>query len=141
MKLIRNNIFETNSSSTNSLTLDMDASLIIPDTIKMVEVGGSRDFDFNDTDSKFSILAYYCNSLEEFLYLCYKVYSFGVKNIELFKPETHSEISPDYKDWFWCDMGDSEDELVSFINDEESLKHWLFSPDSSISGSDDEYDW
>lgn len=141
MRLIRSSIFETNSSSTNSLDIDMDATLIIPESLKLVEIGGSRDFEFNDSDSKFSILAHFCRDLDEFLYLCYKVQSFGVKNIILFNSETLSNPSDlNYGGWFWCDMSDSEDELRLCFEDDDVLKHWLFSSDSYISGCDDEYD-
>lgn len=141
MKLVRNNIFETNSSSTNSLDIDKKATLVVPESIRLVEIGGSRDFDFNDPDSKFSILTYFCEDVEEFLYLCYKVYSFGVKNIILFNPETHkNSIERNYTDWFWCDMYDSKEELRECFEDDDLLKHWLFSFDSYISGHDNEYD-
>lgn len=140
MKLVRNNIFETNSSSTNSLDIDMDAALIIPETIHMVAIGGSRDFEFNDVDSKFSILVYFCRDLSEFFNLCYKIQSFGVKNIVLFNPKTLPNASDlNYGGWFWCDMSDSEDELRLCFEDNNMLKHWLFSPDSYISGRDNEY--
>lgn len=140
MKLTRYNIFETNSSSTNCLTIgDKLESYYIPETVTLLDLYGGRDFEYSDVDSRFTILASMCE-LDEFLFLCYKLYEFGVKNIILPKPKEFSEPwgrSISIGNW---EVNESErKDIKDTLENDEDLKAWLFNPESEITGEDNNF--
>lgn len=139
MRLIRPKIFETNSSSTNYLVLgDIQDNYSIPETLHIYDLCDGRDFEYRDPDSRFSVLASLCDRTSNFLYLCYKVQEFGVKNI-VFNSVTPYSGSTEMNIGNWEIDYEERQEILSYLQDDELLKAWLFSPDSEISGEDDNY--
>lgn len=139
MRLIRSKIFETNSSSTNCLVLgDIQDTYNIPETLHIYDLCDGRDFEYRDPDSRFSVLASLCDRTSNFLYLCYKVQEFGVKNI-VFNSVTPYSGSTEMNIGNWEIDYEERQEILSYLQDDELLKAWLFSPDSEISGEDDNY--
>lgn len=140
MKKIRNNIFETNSSSTNCLVFGENRDeYYIPEKISIIPLYGGRDFCYSDIDSKFTILASCCLEISEFLYLCYKMYEFGVKEIILPKPETFTAYNDRIDIGNWEISVENRNEIANVLKDDILLKNWLFNPESEISGEDDNY--
>lgn len=141
MKKIRDSVFETNSSSTNSLFIEpWDDSLQIPEKLSYVELEMGRNFEHKGFDERFTVLLSLCNSADDVFKLCYKCYKFGVKEIVLPNPNN-------YYDWggrenIYVSAGeidDSEEMLRECFEDEDLLKGWLFNPDSEVSGEDDNF--
>lgn len=142
MKKIRNNVFETNSSSTHSICIATDTELIIPQTLHFGfgEFGWERD-TLNSTEEKASYLytALYNNSQNEDIEKISNILT--SKGIEIsfeepiFKEKrTHADNSG---------YVDHCSELIGFFedlcNDEESLLQFLFSPLSFIiTGNDND---
>lgn len=145
MKKIRKNTFETNSSSTNSLSIG-NSNIEIPMKLTILDqyYGGGRDFDLETTDEKFTVMVSLCDSMEEFFKLCYKMYKFGVAIINLPNPKTFKSHWDKIN--FIISAGgeidDSYDELRSLLEDEneEDLKAFIFGQDSYVSGHNNEYD-
>lgn len=138
MKKQRLNVFETNSSSTNCLILgSLEHNYIIPEIIYLIDLNDGRDFVYNDVHSKFSVLASVCDRTAEFLYLCYKVQSFGVKEISFIRLE--APYGPEINIGNWEIDYEERQEIRSYLDDDELLKAWLFHPESEISGEDDNY--
>lgn len=139
MKKQRLNIFETNSSSTNCLILgDVQDNYNIPETLSLYDLCDGRDFEYRDPDSRFSVLASLCDRTPDFLYLCYKVQEFGVKNIMFNNIRPYSDCT-EINICNWEIDYEECQEILSYLNDDNLLKAWLFSPESEISGEDDNY--
>lgn len=143
MKLIRAGVFETNSSSTNSLWIGDGSKLNVPDKLYIVDfVWCGRDFDYKTADERFTALVTVCSSIDEFLALCYKVYSFGVKEIVLPNKDTFGNISNFSNFYLSCgEIDDSREELQCLLLDENTndLMNYLFDEESELSGEDDNF--
>ena len=138
-RLHRVGVFETNSSSTNTLVLGGKLEdYIIPEILEAVDCGAGRDFNHETVNEKFTCLLKACSTSEEVFGLCYKLYEIGVKEIILPRPNSYD---PPYKDGtLYISTGeiyDSCDELMEIARDKEKLKAWLFNPESEIYGLDD----
>lgn len=141
MKKVRKNVFETNSSSTNSLCISL-TNIKIPKKITVIDNswGGGRNFEIESVDEKFTLMVSLCQTADELLALCYKMYKFGVEVIELPSPkEFYLDEKDDYL--FVSSGGEIEDpeELRELLKDEENLKAFIFGEYSYISGEDNNY--
>lgn len=140
MLKIRNDVFETNSSSTNSLCIS-STNIKIPKKITVIDNSwGGRNFEIESVDEKFTLMVSLCQTADELLALCYKMYKFGVEVIELPNPkEFYLDEKDDYL--FVSSGGEIEDpeELRELLKDEENLKAFIFGEYSYISGEDDNY--
>ena len=144
MRKIRNNIFETNSSSTNSLNLapPSSQSYYIPEKLEILDLYGGRDFELSTPNEKFSCLAYVCDDISDFYGLCYRLYEMGVKEIVLphpnnFKyPWNRSRIVPRVGE-----IDDSYEEIKDILTDDDKIKRWIFDGRSYVEGHDDNYDY
>lgn len=143
VKKIRVNVFETNSSSTNSLVIEDTSELSIPYKLCILDLGyDGRYFDYRTADEKFTVMAYLCDSASEFFGLCYKMYDAGVQEIVLPNPDSFKYLRDTKDISISCgEIDDSMCELQSLLDDEnvEELKHFIFDNDSYISGEDDNY--
>lgn len=142
MKLIREQIFETNSSSTNSFCLaEAKDNYIIPEKLTILDLYGGRDFKLSTVDQKFTCLAYICD-IEEFFGLCYRLYEMGVKEIVLPHPD-HFKYLRD-KELIFINVGeidDSYEDVCEILKDDEKIKRWLFDNNSYLSGHDNDFDY
>lgn len=145
MKIIRFNIFETNSSSTNTLCIGQSPNVPIPYRLTLIDIGWEgRDFSYGTAEERFSVIASLCNDTRQFLGLCYKLYEMGVKEIVLPNPTTFKHINDKKEpDLGRGEVDESEDELMSLIEpgNEEELKHFIFDDCTVLEGRDDNYDW
>ncbi len=141
MKKIRKNTFETNSSSTNSLSID-NSNIEIPMKLTIINNSwGGRDFELRTPDEKFTCLASLCDNTGQLFALCHKMYQFGVEIIKFPNPQEFDlEKNEDYM-WIYSG-GEIEDpqELIDLLKDDEELKAFIFGKYSSISGHNNEYD-
>lgn len=141
MKKVRKNIFETNSSSTNTLFIEpWNDDLIIPEKLSYVELETGRYFEHKGCDARFTVLLSLCNSADDVFKLCYKCYKFGVKEIVLPNPSNYICWGNENNIYVSAgEIDDSESELRECFEDDELLKGWLFNPNSEVSGEDDNY--
>lgn len=144
MRIIRNKTFETNSSSSHSLTLGSPLSEYqIPKKMMICDLEGGRTFEYSTVDERFSILASRLE-IDEFFYLCHKLYQFGVEEIVLPNKKTfpYADDFYDFSISNWDIDPEWYDEMHSYLKNDDLLKRWLFSPDSEISGEDNNvWDW
>ena len=141
MKKVRKHTFETNSSSTNSLSID-NSNIEIPMKLTIIDNGwGGRDFELRTPDEKFTCLASLCDNTEQLFALCHKMYQFGVEIIKFPSPQEFDlEKNEDY---MWIRSGgeiEDPQELKDLLKDDEELKAFIFGKYSSISGRNNEYD-
>lgn len=144
-KKIRDGVFETNSSSSNSLSIEpWRDGLVVPERLSYVELEMGRTFEHKGYNERFTVLLSLCGSADDVFKLCYKCYQFGVKEIVLPNPDNYTCYgNSDYIHVSAGEIDDSEYELRECLKDDELLKGWLFNPDSEVSGQDDNYlcDW
>lgn len=142
MKLIRGEVFETNSSSTNTLVIDSD-KITIPKKLYICDNDWcGRDFEYTTSDEKFTVMARVCDGLGEFLALCYKMYKAGVEEIVLPNPNTFTGLRDTKYIGICCgEIDDSEEELKVLLLDEceDDLIAFIFGDNSFIEGEDDNY--
>lgn len=134
---IRHNIFETNSSSTNSLVLGTEQLYYNkPEKLRVLNLNwDSRDFDYTQPDEKFTVLVSLCDNLSELYRLCYKIYQLGIKEIVLPHPSTFKD-DPSYVTV--GEIDESKEELRDIMNDTNKLELFLFG-NSYIHGEDNNY--
>lgn len=141
MKKIRKNTFETNSSSTNSLSID-NSNIEIPMKLTIINNDwGGRDFKLRTPDEKFTCLASLCDDTGQLFALCHKMYQFGVEIIKFPSPQEF-DLEKN-KDWMWIHSGgeiEDPEELKDLLKDDDELKAFIFGRYSSISGHNNEYD-
>lgn len=145
MKLIRYNIFETNSSSTNSLWIGNSNNIHIPEKLTLIDLDWvGRDFCYTTVEERFAVLASLCYETRKFLSLCYKIYEMGVKEIILPNPENFPYLGENKEPELGRgETDDCQEELEELFEPghEEDLKHFIFDNDTILEGRDDNYDY
>lgn len=143
MRIIRRSMFETNSSSIHSIVIgdSLPENTIIPDRLEVCELELGRDFAYDTVQKRYTIaiiMAYNAGRLDDLLSMLNKI---GVREKILCKA-TGSSLwlsgagieaqSP-------AEIGteDCKEYIEEILESEDSLKRWLFSPDSELSGQDD----
>lgn len=144
MKQVRYGVFETNSSSTHSITVypiyDKDAKL--PEKLEVCELYEGRDFEYRTIEEKFTVLVVLAYHLGDLYHLVKRLYDLGVKEMVLSKVKGDS---------LWMGGGiectslgeiDCEkDYYDEIMESDDSLRGWLLSPFSELSGHDNNDDW
>lgn len=140
---IRQGVFETNSSSSHTITIgdELPKHLKIPERLEVCMIDEGRDFYYNSIEEKFTfivVLAEQAHRLDDLLKMLTEI---GVKEKILTKCDGSSLL------WNGCgiganslceiDTGDTVDYVNEILESTDSLKKWLFSPDSYASGEDD----
>lgn len=131
MILKRLNIFETNSSSTNSLCIG-SGTYTVPEKLTIVDLEASRNFYYSTIDERFSVMVYMCYSNPiRYSKLCNLMYKHGVKEIDD-SIGTLIDIG---------EIDDSMDELEELFDEtnEEDLLQFIFNNNSILEGEDDNY--
>lgn len=143
VKIIREGVFETNSSSTNTLVIDSDSNIIIPEKLYVCDNDWcGRNFEYTTPSEKFTVMVRVCYDKEELLGLCYKMYKAGVKEIVLPNPSTFTGLTDTKNIGIHCgEIDDSEGELRSLLEDEneQELVAFIFGSNSFIEGEDDNF--
>lgn len=143
MKIIRNNIFETNSSSTHALVIYTKGDIKIPDKLRLDfgEFGWGYQV-YYDTYSKASyIITLIYHMDDEVKDICLSKFEdiLNNNNIQYTLPVTHQN-SWGYDDNGYVDHGDEAIAwLIDLLNNEEKLFMFLFDNRSYVStGNDNE---
>ena len=144
MKQIRYCVFETNSSSTHSITVYpvYDKNAKLPEKLEVCELYEGRDFEYRSIEEKFTVLVVIAHHLDKLYELIKRLYDLGVKEMVL------SKVNGDN---LWMGGG-IECTSLGEINCEEyyyneimktddTLRGWLLSPFSELSGHDNNNDW
>lgn len=129
MKTIRKGVFETNSSSTNSFVFGkVSNDYVVPKELKTGYVSVGRYFSAESPEEKLTVLLRVADNNGDLNICLETLFKLGIENIILNSNYT------DY--WAGSEINDPE-ELLSIIQDPQEIKNWLFSPESEISGEDD----
>ena len=142
MRKVRYGIFETNSSSSHSITIGdkLPKNLEIPKRLEVCMIDEGRNFYYNSIEEKFTfivVLAKQANRLDDLLKMLTEI---GVEEKILMKCTGSSLL------WSGCgieantlceiDSYDTFDYVNEILESTDSLKKWLFSPDSYAFGED-----
>lgn len=129
MKKIREKVFETNSSSTNSFTLGkVSNDYIVPEELSTTSLEVGRNFCHDTIEARLTILMLLAMWHDRSWELFYRLQRIGVKVI-------HMDIN-DMENGGTGEIN-NVDEILNVLESDEALKGWLFSSESEISGSDD----
>lgn len=143
MRQVRNGVFETNSSSTHSITIikkSENQEYNIPEVLEVCDIEDGRDFEYSSVEEKFTILVVMADSvnrLEEVLKLLNKI---GVKKLILstWKAGRYNEgVGIGFSSSYAMDCPDYY--VSEIIKSEETLKDYLFNKFSNITGHNNEY--
>ena len=143
---IRKNVFETNSSSSHSISIgeSMPENFEIPKKLTVCPIDEGRNFEYSSTEEKFTFIVCIADRVDKLDRLLSMLDEIGVKEKVL------TVCNGKYLDWYSSaglgvnsigeiDPYDCEDYVDEILESTESLKLWLFSPDSSAYGEDDNY--
>lgn len=151
LKNIRHKVFETNSSSTHSISISKDSDGIL-ETLEVSEdgvvslTGGQFGWEwakYNDARTKANyagILVRDNEALKSFLIKTIKNHT-GAKEVRF---DFSLDFNANYEDWSYIDhqsgLYENGDALKVFEN-EQTLKNWIFNPKSWLfTGNDNEYE-
>lgn len=143
MKLIRKNIFETNSSSTHILVIYTKDKIQLPDKLRL-DFGefGWDYYVYTDTHSKASYIITLIYSMEDNLKEeCLKKFESIMNNNNIQYTLPHEGSQDIYRDDYgngYVDHGDEAYEWVVYLlNNEDKLFDFLFSDKSYVSTGND----
>lgn len=146
MRKIRRSMFETNSSSVHSIVIgdSLPDDLVIPNKLEVCYMEKGRNFDYSTVQTRYTAAVLMAHSRGRLTELIEKLHAIGIKEKVLSIANTDSQY-----DGYGIEMDslgeidpDAEEQyLDEILESEDSLKCWLFSSNSSLSGEDDNEIW
>lgn len=142
MKIIRRSMFETNSSSMHSLVLgdSVPDSFVIPSRLEVCYIEQGRYFEIRTVQERYTAAVVMARRAKRLNDLLEMLDSIGVKEKILCKVDgtrLWDGYGIEAQSMYELDLSDCEEYIEEILESEDSLKRWLFSRDSKLSGVDD----
>lgn len=143
---IRKNVFETNSSSSHSISIGdyIPKNFEVPKKLTVCPIDEGRTFEYSGTEEKFTFIVCIADRVGELDKLLSILDEIGVKEKILTvcngkSLSWYNSAGLGVNGIYELDTTDCQEYVDEILESSETLKQWLFSPESYAYGEDDNY--